>query len=79
MSDSNDSKDTATGQPGKSTESEKVIERDQLIDNSYSLLGQPPHIVAGALSERQGTKGLSIKQAQQAVEKFLNREVKETE
>jgi hypothetical protein len=53
------------------------FERDQLVADSMTLLSTPPHIVVGALADRQGTGPLTLKEAEAAIDRFLNREVKE--
>ena len=69
--------DTAKKAEGKPEPKAAKFERDQLIADSTSLLGASPHIVAGALADRQGTGPLTLKEAEAAIDRFLNREVKE--
>lgn len=70
MSDSTDS---------KPKDSEKKFERDQLVADSPTLLGKPPHIVQGALAEKAGDKPLTLKEAEAAIDRFEKREVKEND
>ena len=76
-------KDTAKKAESKAAESKdsepkaQKFERDQLVADSITLLNRPPHLVVGALADRQGTGPLTLKEAEAAIDRFLNREVKE--
>lgn len=48
---------------------------ERLLADADQLVGYPTYVVAGALHDATGS--LSVDQAQQAVKKFLNSEVKE--
>lgn len=48
---------------------------ERLTADADKLVGYPSYVVAGALNETTGS--LTVDQAQQAVKKFLNSEVKE--
>jgi hypothetical protein len=48
---------------------------ERLVGESRALLGQPPHVVAGALSS-ETRKTLTREQARRKVDAFLSRKVK---
>lgn len=57
--------------------SETKFSRERLIAEAEAALGQPPHVVAGALADQGGTGDMTISAAKNAVDKFLKREVRE--
>lgn len=56
---------------------EPTIERDRLIAESQAVVGQPSHVLAGALADIDGTGPVTVAQAQVACDVFLNRAVRE--
>lgn len=51
--------------------------RDQLIAVARERVGVEPHILRGALRDKGGDKPVTVTAAKEAVDKFLNRPVRE--
>ena len=51
------------------------IPKERLIAESSAFLGQPAHIVAGALHDVEDGEELTIERARNAIERFLTREI----
>lgn len=51
--------------------------RERLIAEAQAVVGYPSHVVAGALADHPGDGEVTVDAAKKAVDKFLNREVKQ--
>ena len=54
---------------------DRSFPKARLVESSGALLGQPSHVVAGALAEEEDDAEISVADAHEKVESFLNREL----
>jgi hypothetical protein len=54
---------------------DRVFPKARMIEAGAGLLGHPPHVVAGALADEDDDAEISVADASEKVQSFLNREL----